>query len=51
VASKFGDQRHIRLHTRKNDRVDAVHIAGDQLHHRIERGGLITAERSYLSHR
>ena len=45
VAGKLGDQRDLALHPLEDDGVDAVHVGGDQRHHRIERGRALQVQR------
>ena len=38
VSGELGNQRNLALHALENDGIDAVHVAGDERHQRVERG-------------
>src|ERR1051326_4315145 len=37
VAGELGDERNLALHALEDHGVDAVHVGGDERHHRVER--------------
>ena len=45
MARELGDQRDLALHALEDDGVDAVHVGGDERHHRVERRLALRIER------